>query len=172
MGEALERAHQDSKVKVIIITGAGRGFCSGGDRKMAADRFGKNPELVRRPHSHRPFYKAQHLFSILDRPVIAAVNGPAIGGGMDIALWADIRIASERATFGEFYINRGLVPDLGGLYLLPRVVGYPKAAELLLTGDVIDAKTSLQIGLVNRNLPSTGVSAGTLLTCQRRSALH
>jgi enoyl-CoA hydratase/carnithine racemase len=153
IGEALDRARRDSKVKVIIITGAGRGFCSGGDRKMAADRFGKNPDLVRRPHSQRPFYRAQEIFTTLDRPVIAAVNGPAIGGGMDIALWCDIRIASDRATFGELYIDRGLVPDLGGLYLLPRIVGYAKAAELLLTGDIIDAQTALQIGLVNHVVP-------------------
>ncbi len=74
-----------------------------------------------------------------DRPVIAAVNGPAVGWGMDLSLFADIRIASERARFGELFVKRGLIPDLGGLWRLPRIVGPAKAAELCYTGDVIDA---------------------------------
>ncbi len=151
IGEALARFQADDSVAVAIMTGAGRGFCSGGDRKETAERMklGKLAEGGAR----RPFQRAQQIFTTLDKPVIAAVNGPAMGGGMDLALWCDLRIASEAASFGELYIDRGLVPDMGGLYLLPRLIGYAKATELLLTGDIIDARTALEIGLVNHVVP-------------------
>ena len=153
IGEALARFQTDDSARVAILTGAGRGFCSGGDRKATAERMAKGGQVRARSSAPRPFYRAQQLFTTLDKPVIAAVNGPAIGGGMDLALWCDIRLASDRATFGELYIDRGLVPDMGGLYLLPRLVGYAKAAELLLTGDIIDARTAKEIGLVNHVVP-------------------
>ena len=153
IGEALERAHVDGAIKVIVLTGAGRGFCSGGDRKATHARRGQGDDPADRPRMKRPFYKAQLLFTTLEKPVLAAINGPAMGGGLDLALWCDIRIASDRATMGEVYINRGLVPDMGGIYLLPRIVGYAKAAELLLTGDVLDAPAAKEIGLVNHVVP-------------------
>jgi enoyl-CoA hydratase/carnithine racemase len=149
IGEALARFAADPDRLVAIVTGAGRGFCSGGDRKETAARMAAG---VWKP-AGRPFDRAQQLFATLDKPVIAAVNGPAVGGGMDLALWCDLRLASERASFGELYIDRGLVPDMGGLYLLPRLVGYARAAELLLTGDIIDAHAALQMGLVNAVVP-------------------
>ncbi|MCH7553525.1 MAG: enoyl-CoA hydratase/isomerase family protein, partial [Chloroflexi bacterium] len=130
IGEALERAHVDGAIKVIVLTGAGRGFCSGGDRKATHARRGQGDDPADRPRMKRPFYKAQLLFTTLEKPVLAAINGPAMGGGLDLALWCDIRIASDRATMGEVYINRGLVPDMGGIYLLTRIVGYAKSAQL------------------------------------------
>jgi 2-(1,2-epoxy-1,2-dihydrophenyl)acetyl-CoA isomerase len=154
IGEALDRMQQDPAVRVAIITGAGRGFCSGGDRKVTADRVARGEQLTHAPgYSPRPFYRAQQIFTMLEKPVIAAVNGPAVGGGMDLALWCDMRVASERASFGELYIDRGIVPDMGGLFLLPRIVGYAKAAELLLTGEIIGAEEALRIGLVNKVVP-------------------
>jgi enoyl-CoA hydratase/carnithine racemase len=151
IGEALALFQADDDLNVAIVTGAGRGFCSGGDRKETAERMAGGG--LPGGGGLRPFQRAQQLFTTLDKPVIAAINGPAMGGGMDLALWCDVRIASERASFGELYIDRGLVPDMGGLYLLPRVVGYARAAELLLTGDIIDARTALEIGLVNHVVP-------------------
>ncbi len=153
IGEAMWQAQLDDAVKVVIVTGAGRGFCSGGDRKATQERLAKGGDVRSGSYRPRPFTRAEQLFTTTDRVYIAAVNGPAMGGGMDLALWCDIRIASERATFGELYIDRGLVPDMGGLYLLPRLAGYAKASELLLTGDIIDAQEALRIGLVNHVAP-------------------
>jgi len=153
IGEVLARFREDSQAKVAILTGAGRGFCSGGDRKSTAARMEQGGFENDGSLTPRPFHRAQQLFTTLEKPIIAAVNGPAVGGGLDLALWCDIRIASDRARFGELYIERGLVPDMGGLYLLPRIVGYAKAAELLLTGDILDAEAALAIGLVNCVVP-------------------
>jgi 2-(1,2-epoxy-1,2-dihydrophenyl)acetyl-CoA isomerase len=153
IGEALARLQADPQVSVGLLTGAGRGFCSGGDRKETAGRMARGERVHSGHEAPRPFYRAQQLFTTLDKPIIAAVNGPAVGGGMDLALWCDLRIASDQARFGELYIDRGLVPDMGGLYLLPRLIGYAKAAELLLTGEIIDARTALEIGLVNQVVP-------------------
>ena len=166
IGEALARFRDDAQAKVAILTGAGRGFCSGGDRKSTAARMEKGDFASDGAPAERPFHRAQQLFTTLEKPIIAAVNGPAVGGGLDLALWCDIRIASDRARFGELYIDRGLVPDMGGLYLLPRVVGYAKAAELLLTGDILDAEAAREIGLVNRVVPHE-----ELLDCAREMAL-
>ncbi|MFQ5926333.1 MAG: enoyl-CoA hydratase-related protein, partial [Terriglobia bacterium] len=108
----------------------------------------ERPQLVRA----RPTPAALSVLEC-DRPVIAAVNGPAVGWGMDLTLFCDIRIASERARFGELFIKRGLICDVGGLWRLPQIVGPAKAAELLFTGDVIDAKEAEAIGLVSRVVP-------------------
>jgi len=154
IGLALARLQADDAVKVAILTGAGRGFCAGGDRKDTAAKLERGEEFAHgRGFAPRPFYRAQQLFTTLEKPLIAAINGPAVGGGLDLALWCDIRIASERARLGELYIDRGLVPDMGGLYLLPRLIGYAKAAELLLTGEILDAAEALRIGLVNHVVP-------------------
>ncbi len=170
IGEALVRVRDDPAVRVAIVTGAGRGFCSGGDRKMAAERFAKERRSRTGVFFQRPFARAAELFLTLEKPTIAAVNGPAVGGGLDIALWCDIRIASERATFAEMYIDRGLVPDLGGLFLLPRLVGYASACELLLSGELVDAATARAMGLVNRVVPHERLMPAAMELAQRIAA--
>jgi enoyl-CoA hydratase/carnithine racemase len=150
---ALREAHYDPEVRCVILTGAGRAFCSGDDVKqlMLAER--KEPERPRLRDLRPRTTPAAAAALECDKPIIAAVNGPAVGWGMDLTLFCDIRIASEAAKFGELFIKRGLVTDLGGLWRLPQVVGLSKAAELLFTGDVISAQEALRIGLVTQVVP-------------------
>jgi enoyl-CoA hydratase/carnithine racemase len=150
--EAFAEAQRDSEVRAVVLTGADPAFCSGDDVKQIM--LGEERPPVDRLRAVRPS-PTPAAMAILecDRPVIAAVNGAAVGWGMDLSLFCDIRIASDRARFGELFVKRGLVPDLGGLWRLPRVVGPAKAAELLYTGDVIDAQEALRIGLVSKVVP-------------------
>lgn len=146
--QSLRAAAADPEVRCVIVTGADPAFCSGDDvgEIMAGPK----------PVSHAPmpvtFSPTPAAMAALecDKPLIAAVNGAAVGWGMELALFADIRIASEKAKFGEFFVKRGLVCDVGGFYRLPAIVGPAKAAELLYTGDVIDAAEALRIGLVTQ----------------------
>lgn len=147
--EALETACLDDEVRVIVITGAGKAFCAGGD----VDEFvaGKTQALDKRATNERlTFLKIVLLINSVEKPVIASVNGVAAGGGCNFTLACDIRIASDQARFGEVFVKRGVFPDWGGVYFLPRLVGYAKAAELLFSGEVIDAHEALKIGMVNR----------------------
>ncbi len=152
--DAFVQAHRDPEVRCVILTGAGRAFCSGDDVRqiMLGEQRDETTTRLRdvRP---RPTPAAVAVLQC-DKPVIAAVNGPAVGWGMDLVLFCDIRIASQKAKFGELFIKRGLVADLGGLWRLPRVVGPSKAAELLFTGDVIDAAEAERIGLVSTVVPA------------------
>ena len=151
--KAMRDAHHDPEVRCVIITGEGRAFCSGDDVKQIMLGEQRDATTARlRDVKPRPTPAAQAVLEC-DKPVIAAVNGPAVGWGMDLTLFCDIRIASDRAKFGELFIKRGLVSDLGGLWRLPQVVGPSKAAELLFTGDVIDAAEAERIGLVSKVVP-------------------
>ena len=157
--DAIERANGDQGVSVIIITGAGNAFCAGGNVKTMLDC---NPEGVGRqatPAQTRNNYRngIQRIPLALwnvEVPVIAAVNGAAIGAGCDLACMADIRIASENARFAESFLKVGLIPGDGGAWFLPRVVGFSKAAELTFTGDMLDAQRALACGLVSSVVPA------------------
>jgi len=151
--EAFRDAHRDPDVRCVIVTGAGGAFCSGDDVRelMLAPRRDDDAPRVRDPKP-RPTPAAMAVLEC-DKPVIAAVNGAAVGWGMDLTLFCDIRIASEQARFGELFIKRGLVSDIGGLWRLPQIVGPSRAAELLFTGDIIDAREAERIGLVSRVVP-------------------
>jgi enoyl-CoA hydratase/carnithine racemase len=146
-------AAADPDVRCVIVTGADPAFCSGDDvaEVMAAPDGGiaKRGEAI----VHNPPTPAAIAALECPRPVIAAVNGAAIGWGCELALFADLRVASERAKFSEMFVRRGLSCDVGGFYRLPALVGPEKAAELLFTGDVIDAAEALRIGLVGRVVP-------------------
>jgi enoyl-CoA hydratase/carnithine racemase len=145
----------DKSVRAVIVTGAGPAFCAGGDIKKMADRT-HDPAIE--PHDDRYAYKEGihriplSLFN-LEVPTIAAINGPAIGAGLDLACMCDIRIASETAKFAESFVTLGIIPGDGGAFLFQRAVGYAKAAELTFTGEVIDAAEALRIGLVSRVVP-------------------
>ncbi len=148
--QAFRDVHRDPEVRCVVLTGAGRAFCSGDDVKQIMLGEQRDETVTRlREVRPRPTPAAAVVLEC-DKPVIAAVNGPAVGWGMDLTLFCDIRIASENAKFGELFIKRGLVADIGGLWRLPRVVGPSKAAELLFTGDVIDAREAERIGLVSQ----------------------
>ncbi len=140
----------DDDVRVAIVTGADPAFCSGEDVKEMMTGEARPADAS--PRKAQPTPAAMAALDC-SKPVIAAVNGNAVGWGMELALYADIRIASENAKFAELFVKRGLVPDVGGFYRLPALVGGAKAAELMLTGDVIDAKEAARIGLVSDVVP-------------------
>ncbi|HSR10760.1 MAG TPA: enoyl-CoA hydratase/isomerase family protein [Thermodesulfobacteriota bacterium] len=157
---ALETASADSEVKVIVITGAGKAFCAGGDIKEFVS--GKTRAEATLRMDQRPTRdKAVLLIQSTGKPVIASVNGVAAGGGCNLALACDMRIASDRARFGETFVRRGIHPYWGGVWFLPRLVGYAKAAELIFSGEVIDAQEALRIGLVNKVVPHEELPAAT-----------
>jgi enoyl-CoA hydratase/carnithine racemase len=148
---AFRAAAADPEVRCVIVTGADPAFCSGDD--VSEIMAGEKP--VSKAPTPVTYQATPAAIAVLecDRPVIAAVNGAAVGWGMELALFADIRIASEKARFGELFVKRGLVCDVGGFYRLPAIVGPAKAAELLFTGDLLDAGEALRIGLVSEVTP-------------------
>lgn len=143
-------------VRVAVLTGAGDAFCAGGSLDEMSNCSGvfsaADPEQARQLNL-QVVHKIPRAVYGLAMPTIAAVNGAAIGGGCDLALMCDIRIASELALFSESFIRVGLVPGDGGAWFLPRVVGLAKAVELTLTGERIDATEALRIGLVSKVVP-------------------
>lgn len=169
LADALRRASEDPSVRVIVLTGAGRGFCAGGDLSLLRDvRSRKAPqELESLVRSGKEI-----CLTICDlpKPVIAAVNGPAAGGGMNLALACDIRIASDQATFCEAFAKLGLYPDFGGTYYLPRLVGPALAAELFWTAEMISAIEALNLGIVSHVVPHEKLEAETRALAERLAA--
>ena len=147
--DAIIQCGTDPNVRVLVITGAGRGFCSGGDVKTMRERdqSGETPS----PGSRFAQIRDRVILALRDcpKPVIAAVNGAAAAAGMNLALACDMRIASTAAKFSQSFVKRGLPPDWGGTYFLPRIVGIAKACELIFTGETIDAAEALRLGIVN-----------------------
>ncbi|MGH2404938.1 MAG: enoyl-CoA hydratase-related protein [bacterium] len=149
LAEAMRVAERTPDVRCVVLTGTGRGFCSGQDLR---DRAGIGE--ISYGDSLRKRYNPVILrIRTIEKPVIAAVNGVAAGAGCNLALAADLRIASDRASFIEVFSRVGLIPDSGGTFTLPRLVGLAKAMELAWTADPIDAAEALRIGLVNRVVP-------------------
>lgn len=149
---ALRRADDDISVGAVILTGAGSAFSAGGDLKQMAPGQGLRAALPAetRRNYERGIQRLPLLFQALEVPIVAAINGPAIGAGCDLACMCDVRIAGESARFAESFVKVGLVPGDGGAWLLPRIIGFSKATELALTGDVIDAAQALSLGLVSQ----------------------
>lgn len=169
LNEALTRLGENDSVRAIVITGAGRAFCAGGD--LAAIGKGREAgDTAQLEPLLRAGMQAVLRMRTIPQPVIAAVNGAAAGAGMNIALAADIRIAAEEAMFGQNFAKVGLFPDYGGTFFLPELVGPSKAAEMFYTGDMVDAKTALNLGLVNRVVPAAQLEAEVRSFAQKLAA--
>ncbi len=144
----LKEAKHDDRVRVIVVTGTGDTFCSGGDIKDMAE--GKLRSWGMKTFLWEGVHRIVLTMEDLDKPVIAAINGAAMGAGMDMAIMCDLRVCSDKAKLAESYIMMGLIPGDGGAYFLPRLVGVSKALELLLSGDVLTASEALTLGIVNK----------------------
>lgn len=150
-----EALNDDPAILCAVMTGAGRAFSAGGDVKAMQNRseLFQGGGIAIRERYRKVVHRIVRSVYELQIPLIAAVNGPAVGLGCDLAGLADIRLASERARFGVPFLKLGIIPGDGGAWLLPRTIGYARAAELLFTGDLIDAATAAEWGLVNRVVP-------------------
>jgi 2-(1,2-epoxy-1,2-dihydrophenyl)acetyl-CoA isomerase len=148
--QAVQELGEDDAARVLIVTGSGRGFCSGTDLAAAAAAGGEGPREGGRRERLRSRYVGTPAILACPKPSIAAVNGVAAGGGLSLCLACDVRIASQEARFSAIWSRRALVPDFGCSLLLPRIIGMSKALELMYTGQVIDAQEALAIGLVSQ----------------------
>jgi len=151
---ALEDANADDEVRVLVITGAGKGFCAGADlTTLGGTSKQVSKGLVTRSPSAGGIRSYTLQLQNFEKPIIAAVNGAAVGAGLSIALACDIRIASDKARFSQIFIRRGLVPDSGSTYFLPRIAGMERACEMVFTGDILDAEQAKEFCLVSRVVP-------------------
>ena len=153
---ALTELDEREDIKVLIVTGTGRAFCSGADLSDPVNASSVSQPGIGRREKLEPFVLFGRLIRAIDsfsKPTIAAVNGIAVGAGLALALACDIRLASEGAIFSSIFVKRGLVPDCGTTYTLPRLIGTAKALELMWTGDSVDASHAERLGLVNRVVP-------------------
>jgi enoyl-CoA hydratase/carnithine racemase len=147
LSAALRRAETDDDVRVVILTGAGRSFCAGLDLKEAGT-------TVTPPTAEEAAARPQFVLAEMEKPLIAAVNGHAIGVGFELAMHCDFRILADDATLNDMHAKRGLLPDAGGAWLLPRLIGWSRACEVLLLGEPIAAAEAERLGLATRVVPS------------------
>jgi len=171
--EAIERAGADPEVSVLILTGAGSAFSAGGDLKGMRDRNGIGPLATpadTRANYKRGVQKIPRALAEAEIATVAAVNGHAIGLGCDLACLCDMRIASESAKFAASFIKMGIVPGDGGAWVLSRTIGYARAAEMLLTGDIVTAQEAREMGLVNRLVPAEEVMGEARKLAERIAA--
>lgn len=167
-----QQIRRDASVKVLVLTGSGSAFCAGGNVKDMRERggiFAGSPYQVRESYRNGIQTIPAALYD-LDVPVIAAVNGPAIGAGLDLACMCDIRIASDTALFAESFVRLGIVPGDGGAWLLPRIVGMPRASLMAFTGDTVDAAKALAWGLVADVVPAAALQNEAQALAQRIAA--
>lgn len=167
--QALEDMSKDQEIKVIMMTGAGRAFCAGGDIKEQGQGF----DAISGRERIRNLHRTLNVMMNMEKPIIVAVNGSAVGAGFNLALAGDIIIASEDAQFSQVFINIGFIPDFGGMYFLPRLIGLARAKELVLTGRMLGAKEALEMGLVSRVVSNDQLESAameTAVTMAKRSA--
>ena len=158
----LHRANTDPDVRVVVLTGAGRGFCSGLDLKAQGETERDNALRLFDLHNTPPL-----VLHRMDKPVLCALNGAAAGYGMDLALGCDIRIASEQAKLGAVFVRRGVLPESGGTWYLPRLLGWSRAAEVVFKGEVLDAERSLELGLVSHVVPHDSLMDETMAMAEQ-----
>lgn len=162
---AMNEAEHDENVRVIVLTGAGRGFCAGADMSLLSTVAEKGLDETRRAQGvqaisesasgvRKNFQKKYSYFPGVGKPVIAAINGPVVGLGLVIALYCDLRVASDAARFGTAFAQRGLIAEYGMAWMLPRLVGHANALDLLFSARMIEAAEALRMGLVNQVFPS------------------
>ncbi|AWI54495.1 enoyl-CoA hydratase [Aquabacterium olei] len=164
--------NDDLSIRCAILTGSGAAFCSGGNIAEMRDRqgmFAGSPDQIVSQYRNG-IQRIPLAFQALQVPIIAAVNGPAMGAGNDLACMCDIRIASTRACFAESFVKVGIVPGDGGAWLLPRVVGASRAAEMAFTGDTVNAETALRIGLVSSVVEPDALMPEAMRLAERISA--
>lgn len=171
---ALDNLDRDDQVRVAIITGAGRAFCAGADLKP--DEEGErilretNPEVIRNSLRSGPQQLTRRMQS-LGKPTIAMVNGDAVGGGCDLALACDLRVGSEKARFLVGFTRLGLIPGMGAMWLMPRIMGLAKAAELLFTGEALEAEEARRFGVLNRLVPAAELESETMALARKIASI-
>lgn len=167
--EAFDGAAADAAIRCVVLTGAGGNFCSGLDLKaMASGGLGGFDNVEE--HMRKYFHGLIRAVRRVEKPVVALVDGAAVGFGCDLALACDLRIGTDRTRIGEVFVRRGLMPDGGGTWSLPRLVGVGKALELMFTGDILGADEALRLGLVNRVVPAAEAVAETWALAKRLAA--
>lgn len=173
LGGAIDAAANDPGVRCLVLTGAGRGFCSGADlREGIVGAEGGVPSPEGYGATVRDYYSPLILaIRRIEKPVIAAVNGVAAGAGQSLALACDLRVASEKASFIGGFVKIGLIPDSGGTFIMPRLVGLAKAAELTFFGDRLPADEALRLGLLNAVVPVDELLPTTMEWARRLAAL-
>ena len=157
---AVMEISEDQEVRCVILSGAGRAFCAGGDVKEMLSEFHTLSSEQRRGVAQKAQLVITELIN-LNKPVIASVNGFAVGAGMSLAMAADIIVAEENAKFAQAFVGIGLVPDMAGSYLLPRLVGMNRAKELIFTGETIDAHAAKRLGIVNQVVSAEELETAT-----------
>lgn len=175
--DTIQWANQSANVSVLIITGSGRAFCAGGNIKEMQYRegdhrngpFGGSALELERKY-REGIQRIPIAIHKAEIPIIAAVNGPAIGAGCDLACMCDIRIGSEKATFGETFVNLGIIPGDGGAWFLQRLIGYQRAAEMTLTGRLVHAEEAVQLGLMMEQVPAEQLMSRVMTLAQQMAA--
>ncbi len=165
---ALGGADELATVRAVVLTGSDGNFCSGLDLKAAMSRPDAMDDME--PNMRKYFHGMIRAVRAVQKPVIALVDGAAVGYGCDLALACDLRIGTERTRMGEIFARRGLMPDGGGTFFLPRLVGVGKALELMFTGDVIGSDEALRLGILNKVVPSATALAETRTLAERLAA--
>jgi len=164
IGQAVAAVRDDDDIRVLLLTGSGGSFCAGGDLKSLSES--KRPILANRKRIRDLHIWFRELLN-LEKPVVAAVDGPAFGAGINLALAADFVLASPTARFCAVFARIGLVPDLGGFFLLPRIVGLMRAKELIMSGRIVDADEALSLGMIMEIHPQEKLEAAALKWCHR-----